>query len=265
MNTKIEKVNINDEEAYCLGKGSALVVIHGGPGLEHSYLVNPLRSLSEQRKLYFYDQHGCGSNRTLPENFKITDLVSQFVAIIRSIGSDKPVDILAHSWGAYIFFETLKAYPDMQFGKIILVSPIGLIRSRFDDSGERLISRIPEDVMGQVEKIMEEGDGPKLMDIIAPYYMSRMRSDVRLEFKDYCAENFDRIVELLGDYDCRDIKSLLPKDIILIYGDNDIEESKDTTEIHDNVSVRIIDDAGHFSFAEQQDQFMAIIKAFLSN
>jgi pimeloyl-ACP methyl ester carboxylesterase len=264
MNTYTQQITNDGTKIYSLGKGPALVVVHGGPGLEHTYLINPLKALAKKRTLYFYDQYGCGNNRILPEGFKLDDLVNQFLGVVDSISFDKHIDLIAHSWGAFIFYETLRLYPEIKFGKVILVSPVGLIRSRFDDSGERLISRIPGDVMGQVEKFMGENDGRQLMNLIAPYYMGRIRTDVSLDFKEYCSENFDRIVEKLGDYDCRGIQTILPKNLILIYGDNDIERPKDTAEIHSFATIQIVKDAGHFSFAEQNFKFLTIVNEFLN-
>jgi len=38
-----------------------IILIHGGPGVPHNYLLN-LSSLSEQRPVIFYDQLGCGKS-----------------------------------------------------------------------------------------------------------------------------------------------------------------------------------------------------------
>lgn len=37
-----------------------LLTLHGGPGFAHDLLVEPFRTLADQRKIYFYDQLGAG-------------------------------------------------------------------------------------------------------------------------------------------------------------------------------------------------------------
>ena len=41
--------------------GSPLIIIHGGPGASHDYLA-PLKELSDERPVVFYDQLGCGNS-----------------------------------------------------------------------------------------------------------------------------------------------------------------------------------------------------------
>lgn len=43
------------------GPGRPLLVVHGGPGLPHNYLA-PLRRLSDEREVIFWDQLGCGNS-----------------------------------------------------------------------------------------------------------------------------------------------------------------------------------------------------------
>ena len=45
----------------------ALLVIHGGPGWDHTYLLEPLLNIAETRLLIFADLRGCGrSTKGLP-------------------------------------------------------------------------------------------------------------------------------------------------------------------------------------------------------
>lgn len=265
MCVTLDYKNISGSDSWATGSGKSLVVIHGGPGLDHSYLVDPLCSLSDLRRVIFYNQLGCGNCTKLPVDFVIGDLVSQFAEIVRDASKENPVDVIAHSWGAYIFYEAIKSAQSLNIDRAILVSPVGLTRDRFDGSGERLISRIPEEVLSGVESMEAEGKGADLMKILAPYYFAKPRNDVELKFGSYNSDTYAKIVECLGQYDCRGVVDLLPQETTLIYGDSDIELPIDTNEIHSRASVVIIPGAGHFSFAEQPGQFMATVRKLLSN
>ena len=43
-----------------IGSGAPIVVIHGGPGLDHNYLQPGLDILSSRNALVYYDQRGTG-------------------------------------------------------------------------------------------------------------------------------------------------------------------------------------------------------------
>ncbi len=264
MSVALDYKKVSGSDSWATGSGKPLVVIHGGPGLDHSYLVDPLCYLSDLRRVVFYDQLGCGNSTKLPVDFAIGDLVSQFAEIVRDASKENPVDVMAHSWGAYIFYEAIKSAQSLHVERAILVSPVGLTRDRFDGSGERLISRIPDEVLSEVESMEAEGKGSDLMKILAPYYFAKPRNDVGLKFGSYHSDTYAKIFKCLGQYDCRDVVNFLPPETTLIYGDSDIELPIDTSEIHSRASVVIISGSGHFSFAEQPDQFMATVRKLLS-
>ena len=43
------------------GSGTPLLLLHGGPGAAHLYLL-PLGALADERPVIFYDQLGCGQS-----------------------------------------------------------------------------------------------------------------------------------------------------------------------------------------------------------
>ncbi|MEV4167114.1 alpha/beta fold hydrolase [Nonomuraea dietziae] len=74
-----------------------LLVVHGGPDWDHSYLVEPLDRLAGERRLLFPDLRGCGRSPVadpLTPDAMVADLVEL-------IGSS-PVDVLGFSYGGLI-------------------------------------------------------------------------------------------------------------------------------------------------------------------
>lgn len=45
---------------HIIGKGEPVIIIHGGPVLDQSYLIDHFKELSKNRKLIFFDQRACG-------------------------------------------------------------------------------------------------------------------------------------------------------------------------------------------------------------
>src|SRR5260370_31744721 len=62
----VEKVSL-----YCreIGQGQPLIVLHGGPDFDHSYLLPDLDRLADAFRLIYYDQRGRGrsADQVLPE------------------------------------------------------------------------------------------------------------------------------------------------------------------------------------------------------
>jgi proline iminopeptidase len=91
-----------------VGQGPPILIVHGGPGFSHEYLVDPLDFLTKDRTLIFYDQPGCGKtdlgDRTLSPLLTYQHLLSFTQLIV----NDARIDLLAHSWGALVILEQIR-------------------------------------------------------------------------------------------------------------------------------------------------------------
>ena len=79
-----------------------LVVLHGGPGADHCYLLPQMLHLGERYDLLFYDQRGGGRSKTnalTPVTWQTH--VEDLAAVIAEF-SLNPVSIVGYSWGAML-------------------------------------------------------------------------------------------------------------------------------------------------------------------
>ncbi|UXE63262.1 MAG: alpha/beta fold hydrolase [Woronichinia naegeliana WA131] len=137
-----------------IGSGPPLIVIHGGPGLDHTYLL-PLRRIARNRTLIFYDQLGCGRDKTGSDEVSADSLIDQLVFLVQEIGASGDVGFLAHSWGSYValsFLERshIKLHPNF----VILSNPCPINRVKYDEVGGRLLKRIPAEVMSKIGDVL---------------------------------------------------------------------------------------------------------------
>jgi proline-specific peptidase len=87
-----------------------LVVLHGGPGLTHDYLI-PLADLAVDRPVILYDQIGNGRSSYAadkPASFWTIDLmIDELVNLLRHFNIEDDFDVLGHSWGAQLLAKYL--------------------------------------------------------------------------------------------------------------------------------------------------------------
>lgn len=82
------------------GKGSPVIVIHGGPGMDHDSLSADLGPLRARHRVIEYDQRG-GGRSTLPADVALLTIdhhVDDLEALRKHLGL-KRVTLLAHSFG----------------------------------------------------------------------------------------------------------------------------------------------------------------------
>jgi len=82
-----------------------LFVLHGGPGLEHSYfLASPVwHDLATRRQVVLYDQRGTGKSSPLEadDSCTLADQLADLEALREHLEYEC-IDLLGHSWGGYL-------------------------------------------------------------------------------------------------------------------------------------------------------------------
>ncbi len=81
---------------------SRLVVLHGGPGAHHDYLLPQMLDLAKERDCLFYDQRGGGRSRTddrAPVTWRTH--VDDLAAVIAELAPG-PLTLVGYSWGALL-------------------------------------------------------------------------------------------------------------------------------------------------------------------
>lgn len=104
------------------GKGPVTCfAIHGGPGVDHTYL-RPLDALGLPLRIVYADLPGHGGNAPLdPADVSHDTFVASLEDLRAHVGVER-VLLLAHSWGPSVALDYALAYPERVAG-LVLVSP----------------------------------------------------------------------------------------------------------------------------------------------
>jgi pimeloyl-ACP methyl ester carboxylesterase len=104
--------------------GNTVIVLHGGWGGEHSYLVPAIKPLADEYRFVLYDQRGSLRSPAVPPA-KITydALVEDLDQLRQRLGLEK-VTLMAHSMGNMLAYGYLRAHPERVAG-LVLVGPAG--------------------------------------------------------------------------------------------------------------------------------------------
>lgn len=86
--------------------GEPIVLVHGWPDT-HDLWSHIVPLLADQFRVISYDTRGAGES-TVPEEqsaYRLSNLASDFYAVIDAVSPDRPVHVLAHDWGAVEVWE----------------------------------------------------------------------------------------------------------------------------------------------------------------
>lgn len=106
-----------------MGQGYPLLLMHGGPSLDHTTLL-PLQTLAERFTLVFYD-HRCNgrSNGAAVNSMTWENLTADADALRQELGFDRWA-VLGHSFGGNVALEYALRYPDC-ISRLILMDTGG--------------------------------------------------------------------------------------------------------------------------------------------
>lgn len=126
------------------GKGTPVIVLHGGPGYTSHYL-EPLAALGNDRPVVLYDQLGSGrSDRPADTTlFQADRYVRELDSLRRALKLDQ-VHLYGHSWGAMLALEYLATGPE-GIASVTLASPVITAASWAADA-RGLVATLPDSV-----------------------------------------------------------------------------------------------------------------------
>jgi proline-specific peptidase len=271
---------VNGGEHSASGK-LPLLVIHGGPGFSHHYLL-ALTDLAEDRPLIFYDQLDSGNSERPgdPDNWTVERFVSEVDDVRNALGLDR-LFILGSSWGGTVAAEYAMTRPDGLVA-LILASPL-ISTPRWVADNARYRNQLP----GEVQKTLDEHeaagttDSKAYQDAVMVFYRRHLcRLDPWPEevLRAFELANLDLYVTMWGPsefsatgtlktYDSSDRLRRIEAPTLFTCGEYDEATPaacKDFAAMVPGARVEVIPDASHMAFAEQRKAYMQIARAFFA-
>jgi proline iminopeptidase len=118
-------IPVGNAELYSreLGQGAEIIVLHGGPDFDHSYLLPDLDRLSDSFHLIYYDQRGRGrsADRVQPEDVTLASEIADIEKVRQYFHLDSVI-LLGHSWSTVLALEYALRYPE-RVSRMILMNP----------------------------------------------------------------------------------------------------------------------------------------------
>jgi proline iminopeptidase len=229
------------------GPGAPLLVVHGGPGLSHDYLVT-LEELGRDRPVIFYDQLDCGQSARTgdPGNWRVARFVSEIAEIRRALGLTK-FHILGHSWGGALAVE-YAALGGNSVLSCVLASPL-ISTDRWVEDNRRWRRLLPDDVQATLDR--HERDGT-------------VRSE---EYLSLWGETDFVPTGTLRKYDGTESLARIRSPILFTCGEFD--EAPPITmyryaKLVDHAEIRVFKDASHTAHLEQTAAYNQAVSVFLS-
>lgn len=253
MYKKVNGININYEQK---GSGDLIVILHGW-GSNITLHANMIELFSKKYTVLAMDMPGFGKSEEPPSAWCVDDYV-QFVIDFLADYDNKKIMFLGHSFGGRVIIK-LCSRTDLPFevNKVMLVDSAGILPPKSNKKSFRT----------RWYKFCRNILSTKLMQKLFPEALEKLR--VKYGSADYAAAS-PLMRQVLVKVVNEDLEPLLPNikcPALLVWGVNDtatpLSDGEKMEKAIPDAGLVKLENAGHYSFLEQQFMFNRVMCSFL--
>jgi proline iminopeptidase len=255
------------------GSGPPAVVLHGGPGAHHDYLLPGFDALAERRELVYYDQRGGGRSpvgRDVAVGWRehVADLEA-----LRLVWGYQRLTLVGYSWGGLLAMLYATECPG-RVERMALVSAAPAWRAARDEFERRFQARTMSPALVAARDALRasglrERDpaahAARLFELaVAGYFHDPARARELTPFR-VTERTRAAVWDSLGDYDLRPALRRLEVPAIVLHGDDDpipVDSAREAASCL-RAAFHLLPECGHVPYVEAFGQFRRLVDEFL--
>jgi pimeloyl-ACP methyl ester carboxylesterase len=257
-----------------------VLVLHGGPGASHDYLLPQMLRLAQSRELVFYDQRGGGRSRadaTVPVSWQVhVDDLARLAAELRV----DPLVVIGYSWGGLLAalhaVEAASGRSTIRPEAMLLIDPAPASRrhraafeaefARRQASPEIQSLRAELAASGLRERDPEAYRQRAFELSVAGYFADPNAARDLTPFR-VVGRVQQAVWQSLGDYDIVPHLSSVRARALVVHGRQDPIplESSEACARALGAQLVVLDRCGHVPYVEQPEALFEVAEAFLGH
>jgi len=276
-----------------LGAGEPLILLHGGPGASHDYLLPYLIPLAKTNRLVFIDERGSGKSTKLdnPKGYTVENMADDVEAVRRSLGLGK-ISLLGHSYGGVLAQAYALKYQE-NLTHLILASTFHSTR-QLNDVFKRMRAAMTPELRGRIEALEKAGLYGHGKDFeknryTTPYmvaawgegyfpYLYQRHPDANYDPASSGAMSWDLYREMWGSHgefvvdgnltsvEYADRLGSLHVPTLITVGDHDESDpsiARDIQRCIPGAQLVVLPQSGHMTFVDQPTLFLEAVENFV--
>lgn len=267
--------------AYGREGAPRLLVLHGGPGAHHDYLLPQMLALAERYELILYDQRGGGQSKT-EDRSPITweTHVADLGLVARELAGE-PLSILGYSWGGLLaLLYTVEAFERRDEAtpvpaRLVLIDPAPVTRAyraQFEanfserQSGASVLRLREELAQSGLRERDPDAYRQRAFELsVAGYFADPTRAHDLTPFR-VIGRVQQQVWESLGDFDLLQRVEQVEIPVLILHGRHDpipLEASEALARALRDARLVVLEHSGHVPYVEEPETLFREIERFL--
>ena len=254
-----------------------MVILHGGPGFDHSYLRPWLDPVSEVAQLVYVDQRGCGrSQRHTHEYYQLGIMADDIVLLCEELRIEHPI-VLGQSFGGFVALSIAHRHPEFASGIVLFdTSPAwtggydldALERLGGGERGKELREIAYRESTGQAN----EAELKRFEEEIMPLYWHQgFKQEYLTDLYNSTPMNVDIATYMMGtlskEYDLRPHLKDITVPALVLQGRYDwvtpMAGAEEMARSIPNAQLHVFEHSGHMVFIEEQGELVNVLTGWI--
>ena len=274
-------VTIDDTRLYVVerGQGYPMLVLHGGPGLDHHGFADYLDPLTDRCRLIFVDQRSQGRSDQTPEStWTLPQMAHDVVSLAQAMSLDRYA-VLGYSYGAFVALQNAVDFPG-QAAQTIVSS--GIPSARYLEHVARSLEAFePIELREQVaaswareSSVETRQEVDALLHDQLPFHFANPLDPRIKEYEESTAgavnsphvlRHFAR--QEYGGIEVEDRLRHVTQPVLVLAGRHDhtcsVEAAEAIARGVPNAELVIFEKSAHMTFVEENERYVAVVQGFL--
>ena len=275
-------INIGDTRLFVVerGDGYPLIVLHGGPGLDHHEFADYLDPLCDECRLILVDMRAQGQSDMCPEEtWTLQQMAKDVVSLADALGFEKYA-VLGHSYGAFVALQNAVDFPGAAAQTIVSG---GVPSARFLAAVEKNLAEFePESLRKQVAdswareaEVQTREEFSSLMRDQMPFHFGNPLDPCIAEYEEKTADTVYSPAVLqhfskaeYGGIEVEDELKNVTQPVQVSTGRHDrvctVEAAEAMAQRLPNAELVIFEESGHMTFVEENELYLKVVRKFLN-
>ena len=285
------KLSINGTELYFDVVGSGLnassdfqqkptmILLHGGPGFDHSYLRPWLDPVSDVAQLVYVDQRGNGrSQRHTHEYYQLGIMADDIVLLCQALSIEHPI-VLGQSFGGFVALSIAHRHPKFASGLILFDTSPAWTGGYDLDALEKLVGGERGKELREIAYRESTGQATEAelkrfeQEVMPLYWHQGFKQEYIGDMFNNPLINMDIATYMMGtlskEYDLRPYLKDIVIPTLVLQGRYDwvtpMAGAEEMAHTIPNAQLHIFEHSGHMVFIEEQDELVAVMKQWIGS
>jgi proline-specific peptidase len=275
-------IDIGDTSLYVVERGRdyPLIILHGGPGLDHHMFGDYLDPLTDDYRLILVDQRANGRSGRPPEDTWTLEQNAKDVGLLaKAMGLGK-YTVLGHSYGAFVALQHAVDFPG-QAAQTIVSSGVPGSRFLMSYVEQQLANFEPKELRQQVTDSWAREQQARTEDEVAALTSDQLPFQFADPFDPRIAAYEQRTAgtvyspEVLRKFSSEDYGGIevenrlgsISQPVLILAGRHDRTCSMEAAEFMaanvPKAELIVFEKSAHMTFVEENERYVSTVRAFL--